>query len=147
MPSPTTCASSFVARSSTTLTCPTEGLWKDDCLQHPALECRLDGSMGHILLEDAIPPRVIIRWFLLQENSRWQIVFANNAVCLEQSILCSLAGQAMWLAGHWGGLQTSEPWCRLCLRACVGVQTSTPGITLHLLLPPALPIKMGSCKT
>lgn len=58
--------------------------------------------MGGILLEDDIPPRVLIKWFLLQESSRWQIVFENNAVCLEQSIPCFLTGQAVWLAGCWG---------------------------------------------
>lgn len=83
-------------------------LWKHST-QHPALEHRLDGSMGDILLEDDIPPRVLMRWFVLQESSRWQIVFENNAVCSEQSILCFLAGQAVWLAGCCGrALQPSS---------------------------------------
>lgn len=81
---------------------------EDDSIQHPTLECRLDGSMGHILLEDDIPPRVIIRWFLLQESSRWQIVFENNAVCLEQTILCFLGGQQRGWQGAVGGLHTSS---------------------------------------
>lgn len=54
--------------------------------------------MGDIPLEDDIPPRVLIKWFLLQESSCWQIVFENNAVCLDQSVLYSLA---VWLARRW----------------------------------------------
>lgn len=76
-------------------------LQKDGCIQHLTFKCRLDGSMGDILLEDDIPPRVLIKWFLLQESSCWQIVFENNAVCLDQSILYFLAGKAAGLARQW----------------------------------------------
>lgn len=70
-------------------------------MQHLMFKCRLDGSMGDIALEDDIPPRMLIKWFLLQESSCWQIVFENNAVCLDQSILYFLAGKTVWLVRLW----------------------------------------------
>lgn len=121
--------------------------WKDGCMQHLTFERRFDDSTGDIRSEDDIPPRVLIKWFLLQKSSRWQIVFENNAVCLDRSIQYFLAGKAAWLARRW--VRTLE------IRALVLVLP--PGLCGGMgkhhwnycasLSPPSLPIEMGSCKT